>query len=273
MAPILAAHPSTDAGRAPPRPSGLMLISRHRVAYAGPLGTPSQRTQGALTLYASLERPFHLALAGGSWERAELAVVPPFMPHRFSTDDRRVAVLQLEPETLDRARLPFLSCAGAMVHPSLLARIRDGFSRLLAPEQELDPAAVDVDELFFGQTLPRRPLDPRIATIVERMQRRPDAPLDAYTAAELTGLSRSRMLHLFKAELGTSFRCFRAWKRARGLLAHVSRKRNLSEFALELGYPDATHFSHSIRTFYGLTPRDIFAGSRHLAVVPQRDAA
>jgi AraC-like DNA-binding protein len=40
----------------------------------------------------------------------------------------------------------------------------------------------------------------------------------------------------------------------------------LTDVALDAGYPDATHFSHSIRQVYGLTPRSIFAGSRKLAV-------
>ena len=36
--------------------------------------------------------------------------------------------------------------------------------------------------------------------------------------------------------------------------------------ALDVGYPDSTHFSHSIRQVYGLTPKSIFAGCRKLAL-------
>ena len=36
--------------------------------------------------------------------------------------------------------------------------------------------------------------------------------------------------------------------------------------AQDIGYPDSTHFSHSIRRFYGLKPRAIFSGSRDLAI-------
>jgi hypothetical protein len=35
-------------------------------------------------------------------------------------------------------------------------------------------------------------------------------------------------------------------------------------------YPDSTHFSHSIRRFYGLQPRAIFSGSRDLAIYRSR---
>jgi AraC-like DNA-binding protein len=46
----------------------------------------------------------------------------------------------------------------------------------------------------------------------------------------------------------------------------VNQDSNLAYIALETGYADSTHFSHSIRHVYGLKPKDIFAGSRRLAV-------
>ena len=42
---------------------------------------------------------------------------------------------------------------------------------------------------------------------------------------------------------------------------------------LDTGYPDSTHFSHSIRQVYGLNPRDLFAGSRALTVLGDSPAA
>jgi AraC-like DNA-binding protein len=82
----------------------------------------------------------------------------------------------------------------------------------------------------------------------------------------MTGLSVSRFLHLFGRELGVPFRRFRAWKRARSLLAFMATRQNLAEFALRVGYPDSTHFSHSIRTVYGMCPREIFAHGKSISV-------
>ena len=79
-------------------------------------------------------------------------------------------------------------------------------------------------------------------------------------------MSSSRFLHLFKQETGISFRAFRAWKRARHLLHFANQDINLAHLAQDIGYPDSTHFSHSIRRFYGLKPRAIFSGSRDLAI-------
>ena len=103
-----------------------------------------------------------------------------------------------------------------------------------------------------------------------------DDPAQLTTAqdcAARVGLSFSRFLHLFKAEVGTPFRSLRTWKRARSLLHHVTRDTNLVHVALDTGYPDSTHFSHSIRQVYGLKPRDLFAGSRQLIVLGDSPAA
>ena len=91
-------------------------------------------------------------------------------------------------------------------------------------------------------------------------------PVTAASCATEAGLSASRFLHLFKQETGISFRSFRAWKRARHLLHFANRDLNLAHLAQDIGYPDSTHFSHSIRRFYGLKPRAIFSGSRDLAI-------
>ena len=74
----------------------------------------------------------------------------------------------------------------------------------------------------------------------------------------------SRFLHLFKAEVGVPFRSFRTWQRARSVLHFVTQTANLATIALDVGYPDSTHFSHSIRQVFGLTPKSIFEGCRKL---------
>jgi methylphosphotriester-DNA--protein-cysteine methyltransferase len=125
---------------------------------------------------------------------------------------------------------------------------------------------LDFDCLFFGRALAPRPLDARIRRVIERIVSDPSASFSAEQCAAEVQLSFSRFLHLFKQETGVTFRAFRAWKRARSLLRHVRQAASLTDIALDAGYPDSAHFSHSIRQVYGLTPSDIVAGSRRLAL-------
>ncbi|KWT98670.1 MULTISPECIES: AraC family transcriptional regulator [unclassified Variovorax] len=245
----------------------LMWLGPSRVFYAGLLGATSHRSLGGHGIYVSpTGEPLRMRVAGGAWQSGELLAVPARVSHQVATEHPLVLNLLLESESVDAARLPpFLRHCGPVEAPAIAQRVRDGHAQLLARRE--GPAGFpDFDELFFGGTLPPPALDARIREAIARINADPAAPSPAEACAAAVGLSFSRFLHLFKAQTGVTFRAFRAWKRARSLLYHVDQPGSLTDIALDTGYPDSTHFSHSIRQVYGLRPSDILAGSRRLAV-------
>lgn len=263
-----ASAPIVNAGNGPPREGGrFMWITPDRLLYLGLLGAPSVRTMGCVNIYVATEGAVHVCVAGGSWASGELAVVQPYAPHQVASDARLIHVLQLEAETVDPAALqaPLNACAAAH-DPVFVQRVRRMAAELCGRGRKLDLAALDFDPLFFQAGLTGRLLDRRIRRVIDDIKRDPAATLTAEDCARSVHLSVSRFLHLFKQEVGAPFRSFRTWKRARSLLQHVNREANLAHVALDTGYPDSTHFSHCIRQVYGLKPRDIFAGSRRLAI-------
>ncbi len=236
----------------------LIWMDADRVFYRGLLGQPAERVLGSLTLYASVTGELRASVDGAAEASAEFIAVPPYAPHRVASADGWVHCLLIEPEYVDWSRLP-------SVDPCRTARlIRDGGSWLQDHPTRSFPSPADFDQRFFGITTPRRQPDARIARVIERMRQHPADAFTAQDCAEDCGLSASRFMHLFKTEAGVSFRNFRTWKRARSLLERAHDVGNLTDLALDLGYPDATHFSHAIRRFYGLKPSDIVAGSRRL---------
>ena len=254
---------------ATPQPSsGLMWITVDRVFYVGLLGAPSARTMGAVIVYvAEAGSTIRIRIDGGEWVTTEIAVVPPYVPHQVLADTRLINVLKIEAETLDYEALPAeLRGSGAVSAPALVQLVQQRQRELLQQGRAIDLLRLDFDQMFFGAALAPRRIDRRIAAVLERIKRDPSAPAIAQECAAMAHLSFSRFLHLFKQEVGAPFRSFRTWKRARSLLHYVNREANLTHVALDTGYPDSTHFSHSIRHVYGLKPRDIFAGSRRLAV-------
>lgn len=247
----------------------LMWLGPTRVFYAGLLGATSQRSLGGHGIYVSpTGEPLRMRVAGGAWRSGELLAVPARVSHQVATEHPLVLNLLLESESVDPARLPpFLRHCGPVEAPAFAQRVRDGHAQLLARASREGPAGFpDFDALFFGGALPPPVLDARIREAIARINADPAAPSPAEECAAAVGLSFSRFLHLFKAQTGVTFRAFRAWKRARSLLYHVDQPASLTDIALDTGYPDSTHFSHSIRQVYGLRPSDILAGSRRLAV-------
>ena len=262
------------------RRNRVMWLNNDRVFYAGLLGEVSMRTMGGWLIYVSLGAPIRIAVDGLDWQTTDLAVVPPYMPHRVACDERLIGSITVEPETVDSAALPaFMRGAAGAVPADLLEgqqmvqRVRSAHAWLRTHGHAIDLQTTGFDACFFGQTLPTRTMDPRIQQVLEAMRNDPSRVTTAQDCAAAVGLSFSRFLHLFKAEVGTPFRSLRTWKRARSLLHHVKRDANLIHVALDAGYPDSTHFSHSVRQVYGLKPRDLFAGSRQLTVLGDSPAA
>ena len=262
------------------RRNRVMWLNNDRVFYAGLLGEVSVRTMGGWLIYVSLGAPIRIAVGDTAWQTTDLAVVPPYRPHRVACDERLIASITVEPETVDAAALPaFMRGAAGAVPAELLAgrqmvqRVRSVHAWLRTHGHAIDLQTTGFDACIFGQALPARTMDPRIQQVLEAMRNDPSRATSAQDCAAAVGLSFSRFLHLFKAQVGTPFRSLRTWKRARSLLHHVKRDTNLVHVALDAGYPDSTHFSHSIRQVYGLKPRDLFAGSRQLTVLGDSPAA
>ena len=250
------------------RESGhLMLITPERVFYAGLLGRPQQRCPGAFHVYVSIEAGLWLTTADGRESYGELAVVPPNVRHTIASDYRSVICLVIEPESVRLGAFEELAArlSGADA-PYFVQRIRAAYAALRQQQRSDEISNAAFDSMCFGEALPPRSLDPRVIKSIVQIGRFCGEPVTAASCAAEAGLSSSRFLHLFKQETGISFRAFRAWKRARHLLHFANQDLNLAHLAQDIGYPDSTHFSHSIRRFYGLKPRAIFSGSRDLEI-------
>jgi AraC-like DNA-binding protein len=248
------------------RSGRLMLISPERVFYAGLLGRPRKRTSGGYNIYAAMCGQLTIT-EGKSEVVGEVAVIPPYVAHSIESEHPCIICLVIEPETVEPSAMERVSATITGVDaPDIAQRIRNAYETLRLLERRGGFTTAEFDQLFFGEDLPDRNIDHRIRRSAAKLNDFSGSKMSAADCAASVGLSPSRFLHLFKEQTGVSFRAFRAWKRARHLLHFVNEDINLAHLAQDIGYPDSTHFSHSIRRFYGLQPRAIFSGSRDLAI-------
>ncbi len=249
-------------------PQRLMWLNADRAVYCGLLGRPTVRRLGGYAIYLSPRGSHRIQVETGSWQAGSLSVVPPYVDHRVATDEPAICKIVVEAETVDVASLPgaIQRARGVIVDRGLIGRVQrvlaeTGRSSVWPPQ-----TTGAFDGHFFGGAVVWPQLDPRIQAVVDQIKADPTAPLAARDCAARHQLSESRFLHLFRQEVGIPFRRFKTWKRARTMLYYVTQDFRLTDIALDIGYPDATHFSHSIRQIYGLTPRSIFEGSRRLSL-------
>ncbi|QPF84691.1 helix-turn-helix transcriptional regulator [Bradyrhizobium genosp. L] len=244
-----------------------MLITPERVFYAGLLGRPRERCPGAFHVYVAIRDALHLLTSDGQDAHGEIAVTMPNLRHTITSEYRAAICVAIEPESVPDGTLEAVArqLQGPDAH-RFANRIRAAYASLAEMQHREVISNAEFDTMCFGDALPQRVLDPRVLRAIARIGRFSGEPVTAAGCAAEAGLSASRFLHLFKEQTGISFRSFRAWKRARYLLHFANQDINLAHLAQDIGYPDSTHFSHSIRRFYGLKPRAIFSGSRDLAI-------
>lgn len=246
--------------------TGLHAGFPDRIAYYGLIGTPSCRLFGATAIYVAVDSPFDLRIDDGPSRSGWLAVVPPNRPHQVATADRTIRDLLIEAESTGNGStlpLPPGSVAGRTTKYIAIAKAFDAW---LGGDAPADSSYQAFDRFFLGCAEEPRPLDRRIARIVRQLQEDPFAHLTSADCAKLVNLSVPRFVHLFKEQMGTTLRAYCMWKRARAVLPAMTTHCNLTQLALDAGYADSTHFSHSIRRVFGLRPRDILTGSQRLAL-------
>ena len=248
----------------PGRGGYVLVINPDLLLYVGLHGSPSTRVLGAVTIYFALEQDLNLSIGDEFPYTCSVAVVPPYRPHQVSAAGAMYGVLLIEPEYVDVPAL--LNVLRDEMLRELGRRVRTFLEQMGQAGNKAGFSSAALNDLLMDIPLPRRQLDPRIEAVVERIRQQPDEAISATECALGIALSSSRFIHLFNDELGVAFRAFRLWKRARSFLNHVRRQSNLTQLAMDMGYPDSSHFSHTIRRIYGLKPKDIFAGSHHLRV-------
>lgn len=225
-----------------------------RTLFAGPLDYNASHQHGAPVFLAGLYGSFALRLGAGPWLRCRTAVIPAGVPHELDVGGDPIAVLYVEPDRAGvDALIPLVRDAreagGALVGRAgevaplrALYEARDG-------ARWAEPALGDL--VGFAARRARRPIDPRVARVVEALYASYDDRAPVARLAAAAGLSASRFQRLFTREVGVPFRRYRAWHRMRAAIAEIVGGRSFTAAAHAAGFADQAHFAHDFRRTFG----------------------
>jgi AraC family transcriptional regulator of arabinose operon len=99
-------------------------------------------------------------------------------------------------------------------------------------------------------------IDPRVRKVMEDICQKSSAPFSEPELARVAGLSRSRLRHLFAAQVGKSMRDFQEEQRlekAQQLLTRSSMR--IGEISDHLGFSNPFYFSLRFKKQFGENPR------------------
>ena len=151
-------------------------------------------------------------------------------------------------------------------------RLLDGGEQLAAGLDRLVAAAGDAERpdldaaALWARTLDEvagpwqhaATIDPRVAQAQDLIKRSfPSAPSVAALAAAV-GLSASRLIHLWKDEVGISLRRYVLWLRLRHVIARITIGDSLTDAAHDAGFADSAHLSRTFSSMFGLPLSRLF---------------
>ncbi|WP_334188413.1 helix-turn-helix transcriptional regulator [Noviherbaspirillum sp.] len=223
-----------------------------RSLYIGELPASGWHRHASPVLLIGLSGRFAIHLPDGRIETCHSALIDTGVEHVFDPRGERVALMYLEPDSKE-AR-------------SLRARVRrDGpviFDPAMLPvsrshyESRLD--AFDLSALL-RRAAPddAPPLDARVERSLLSLRMLRDEPLARDDAASIAHLSASRFNHLFREEMGISFREYRIWTQIRSAIIGFRPDGSLTDAAMNGAFADAAHFSRLFRQTFGMTPSSV----------------
>ncbi len=236
-----------------------LYLGRGRALYCGPLQHLEAHVYGAPVLHVGIYGPFRLKLADGVWRSYRAAIVPPGLRHALDVAGGVHGKLFVEIDSHDarafRQRFP---CRQGMVTALADPEIVQCFRWIFEDDPTQDAVEQRLDALLPSEPGNESLLNSRIAKIVELIRREPDRNYSQEELGEVLGLSPSRVLHLFSAQVGVPYRRFRMWKRLMLSFELLHGQDNMTFAAMDSGFADATHYSHSFRDTFGVNPAPVF---------------
>ncbi len=251
-----------------------LYIWQNHGLFIGHLPDISEHRLGSAALCVGVDKPFRLMENESSaWQECRSVLVPPGCLNELQIGDAIMAILFLEPESPDYLVIQNAMLEGDWECLYRLAQEAEAVA-ILREIWERQPTAAAAHALLDRLLIPpttseerQQPLDHRIQRVIRLMKEDLTHSYSMTELAEYVNLSPTRLVHLFKEEVGVPIRRFRQWHRMRVVAALVAKGDTLTDAALGAGFADSSHFSRAFRNMFGLTPSSVFGRAANVQIV------
>ncbi|MEO0424662.1 MAG: AraC family transcriptional regulator [Pseudomonadota bacterium] len=236
-----------------------IYLWRHRTLCMGPSNSLAPRRYGAGALHVGVYAPFTIAVTGSAPRRARVAFVAPNTEHVVDFDGLVDAKLFIERDSIDyhtvAQSFPLSTVRLAVSEGEEWVQCMQGLYESMASRDEAQAA---LDERLRAVDRQAPALDHRIRGVLALIRREPARNFRQEELAAHAGISASRLLAVFGQQMQMPYRRYRTWHRLLVAQRALHRCDTLTHAALEAGFSDSAHFSHSFRNAYGVTPAKVF---------------
>jgi AraC-like DNA-binding protein len=216
----------------------------------------SLHSHHAWHLMLGLDGPLRIRTASRAAPVSARAVLTrPGVPHAADANGHEVLVIFVKPESEVGARLRERRGAGVeILEPEIVDRIHDAFRSARSREELNARAARALTELGIEETRPsiRHPAVKKVLRYLRDSAPGADESLAALAAQ--SGLSSSRLMHVFTEEVGIPLRPYLRWLKLERAALALAAGSSTADAAFAAGFADAAHMARSFRSMMGTTP-------------------
>lgn len=231
----------------------------------------AQHQHPIIQLIIGLEKPFLKKSTEGVWEPYPSLLVAPNIGHECDAADQHILSLSVDPDS---------SFGGYLVSEVLQSDDFISFPKEQLSYFDKNQVAELVHQgnhealrqyvigFFGGDQLSQKThqKDDRIETVTTYLRNHLEEQISTQELCRLVFLSESRLLHLFKQEMGLPIRNYILWLRVTRALEQMMEGRSLTYAAQEAGFFDSSHMSRTFVRMLGINPAEIIKNSKFIQV-------
>jgi AraC family transcriptional regulator len=194
--------------------------------------------------------------------RGNAAAVAADAEHAFEPDGL-MAILFIEPESrLGRAVAHQLFDGGelAAIPAGMLGDLRERVAAAFRAPVRNDAMLVSLGRELaaaLGADATAVEPDARIRKILTWAAAQIDEPVGLSDAVAVSGLSASRLRHLFVEQTGLAFKTYLLWLRLTRAVESFAAGASLTQAAHQAGFSDSAHLSRTFRRMFGVAPANL----------------
>lgn len=228
--------------------------------YAPRAMTNTRHAHFPATVLMAVDQPFALTLDDGERRYHEIAVLAPNVYRETDSEGNPLVDFLIDPDDPLYCYLhPLLNGRSSASLPGLaLGALRPRFRTLFQGGMTCGDAQHFVLEALRAlcpEPAAELPWDSRVRQAAAFMRRRIPGAIPAIPeVAAAVGLSESRLMHLFRAELGLPIRQYLLWLRIRQAMRLWAQGLSLAEMAVAAGFYDQAHFTRTLRRMTDYAP-------------------
>ncbi|NQX38223.1 AraC-type DNA-binding protein [Pedobacter steynii] len=201
----------------------------------------------AIEIVCSINGLFELSTQQGNYTNLQNVIIPPNLTHSFNSLNSSCNLLFLDP--LSHIGHYFMQQYQLAGSKNVLTNVPE--VRQLHQEGNFDMPQIS----HLGKSTSSQDIDPRITGCIQAIDKAfADQKISLNELAALSFLSKDRLAHLFKAQLGISVHQYILWKKILLAVSNSREGHSLTTCAHSAGFTDSSHFHRAFYKMFGTGP-------------------